>query len=70
MDKKIFVLNIVKVVADVIVSTAAIIAFEWGAWYFGKWWILLFTILPMLMYYSSGIIVMGEPVEEGGENDS
>lgn len=70
MDNKMFVINIIKVVADVIVSTAAIIAFGWGAWFFSKWWILLFTILPMLMYYSSGIVVLGEPVEEGGGDHS
>ena len=37
---------------------------------FQHWWILLFAILPLAMYYSSGIVVLGEPVEEGGEKDS
>lgn len=70
MDNKMFVINIIKAIADLIISALGIMGFIYGANMFQRWWILLFTVLPLLMYYSSGIVVLGEPVEEGGENDS
>lgn len=65
-----FVINIIKAIADLIISALGIMGFIYGANVFQRWWILLFAILPLAMYYSSGIVVLGEPVEEGGENDS
>ena len=65
-----FVINIIKAIADLIISALGIMGFIYGANVFQRWWILLFAILPLAMYYSSGIVVIGEPVEEGGENDS
>lgn len=65
-----FVINIIKAIADVIISALGIMGFVYGANVFQRWWILLFAVIPLLMYYSSGILVIGEPVEEGGEKDS
>lgn len=65
-----FVINIIKAIADLIISALGIMGFIYGANVFQRWWILLFAILPLAMYYSSGIVVLGEPAEEGGENDS
>lgn len=62
-----FVINIIKAIADVIISALGIAGFVYGANLFQRWWILLFAIIPLLMYYSSGIVVIGEPAEEGGE---
>lgn len=65
-----FVINIIKAIADVIISALGITGFIYGANVFQRWWILLFAVIPLLMYYSSGIVVIGEPVEEGGDNHS
>ena len=65
-----FVINIIKAIGDVLVSAVCIAEFTYGAYLFQRWWILLFSILPLLMYYSSGIVVIGEPVEEEGEDHS
>ena len=65
-----FVINIIKAISDLIISALGIMGFIYGANMFQRWWILLFTVLPLLMYYSSGIVVLGEPMEEGGEKDS
>ena len=65
-----FVINIIKAIADVIISALGIMGFIYGANVFQRWWILLFVILPLAFYYSSGIVVIGDPVEEGGENHS
>jgi len=65
-----FVINIIKAIADVIISALGIMGFIYGANVFQRWWILLFAVIPLLMYYSSGIVVIGESAGEGGENDS
>lgn len=65
-----FVINIIKAIADTIISALGIMGFIYGANVFQRWWILLFVILPLAFYYSSGIVVIGDPVVEGGENDS
>ena len=70
MDKHMFVINIIKAIADVIISALGIMGFIYGANVFQRWWILLFAVIPLLMYYSSGIVVIGDPVEEGGEDHS
>ena len=70
MDKHMFIINIIKAIADTIISALGIMGFIYGANVFQRWWILLFTALPLMMYYSSGIVVLGEPVAEGGENHS
>ena len=70
MDKHMFIINIIKAIADVIISALGIIGFIYGANVFQRWWILLFTVVPLLMYYSSGIVVIGDPEKEGGDNHS
>lgn len=59
-----FIINIVKSVFDALISAFSIAWCAWGANHFDRWWILLFAILPMLLYYSAGIVVIGEPEEE------
>jgi len=70
LDKRMFVINIIKTVFDGLISAFTISWCAWGANRFDRWWILLFAILPLAFYYSSGIVVIGEPVEEGGEKNS
>lgn len=65
-----FVINIIKAIADVIISALGIMGFTYGANVFQRWWILLFAVIPLSMYYSSGIVVIGDPVEEGGDDHS
>ena len=65
-----FIINIIKAIADTIISALGIMGFIYGANVFQRWWILLFVILPLAFYYSSGIVVIGEPVEEGGDDHS
>ena len=65
-----FILNIIKAITDVIIAALAIMGFIYGANVFQRWWILLFTFIPLALYSSSGIIVLADPVKEGGEKDS
>ena len=68
MDKKIFALDVLITIADTLIAALAIVAFAWGSRYFGKWWMLLFTIIPLALF-NSHTLILDVPQEEG-ENDS
>lgn len=72
MTGKLLALNITYAVVDTIIAALAICAFGWGAWFFGRWWIMLFTILPLMLFNTHSAIVEAdiEAAKEGGENHS
>lgn len=59
-----FIINVIKAVFDALISAQAFVWCAWGASHFEHWWILLFAILPLLLYYSAGIVVIGEDKDE------
>lgn len=67
MDKKVLILNIVITICDFLVCVFALIVVGWAAFFFGKWWIALFGIVPLALYSSHGVIV--ESDLKGGEED-
>jgi predicted secreted protein len=46
--------------------------FAYAAIHFGKWWITLFSFIPLLLFSSHTLIVDADldAAKEGGENDS
>lgn len=57
MNKTLSVINILWAIADVLICLAGIAAFAWGAWAFGKWWLLLFNILILALYNQHSLVV-------------
>jgi predicted secreted protein len=45
---------------------AAIAAFGFGAWYFGKWWMNLFNLIPLAMFNRRTIVL--DTTDEKGED--
>lgn len=72
MTSKILALNIVYAIVDTVIAALAICVFGGGAYYFGKWWLLLFNIVPLALYSTHSLIVETdmEAAQKGGENDS
>ena len=72
VSKHMTIINVMFIVADTIIAALAIIAFGWGAAHFERWWILLFTILPLVMYSSKSIVVEKdiEDAQKGSGNDA
>ncbi len=72
MNDKMFKLNRLLAVTDTIVSVVAILAFGACAWFFEKWGIVLFAIIPLILFYSHTLILDAdyEPVEKGGDGDA
>ena len=63
MDYRLYILNIITAITDMLTAATAIITFFIGARYFGYWWIQLFAFIPLLLYFSRKIISKKE-VEE------
>jgi hypothetical protein len=67
MDERLFRLNTTYAIVDTLICLAAIAAFGFGAWHFGKWWINLFNLLPLILYSNHTVVQI--PQEEA-EDDS
>ena len=57
MSKSLVAINIIWAVIDTLICALAIVAFVWGAFYFGKWWVLLFNIIPLALFNQHSLIV-------------
>lgn len=69
MSKPLAAINIIWAIGDVIVCSLAILAFGWGAWFFGKWWLLLFAIIPLALFNQHSLIVNAD-LERGEKDES
>ena len=57
MNKRLFAINIIFAVLDTIVVVLAILGFWWCAWHFGKWWIILFAIIPLIAFNAHSLVI-------------
>ena len=69
MSKPLAAINIIWAIGDVIVCSLAILAFGWGSWFFGKWWLLLFAIIPLALFNQHSLIVNAD-LERGEKDES
>lgn len=62
------VMNIIFAITDTIICGLAIVGMCMGAYHFDRWWILLFTIVPLLLFNSHTLVldVGKEEQKEGG----
>lgn len=72
MTGKLLALNIVFAITDTIIAALSILAFVWCSWRFGKWWIILFAVVPMVLFNSHTAIINAdiEAAQKGDENNS
>lgn len=78
MSKSLTAINIILVITDLILSALCVIGFAYGAVYFHKWWLVLFTLIPVLAYSHHSIIIDSDIRQnkvdaitpKGGEDDT
>ena len=70
MTNKLLALNITYAIVDTIIAALAICAFGWGSWHFERWWMLLFTIVPLGLFNSHSVIVESGIAAAEKESDS
>ena len=70
LNKNLAVINAIMAVGDVAIAAIAILSFTYVSIYFGRWWITLFSILPILLYSSHSLIIDAdiEQAKEGEQN--
>ena len=68
MDRRLFALNTILAIVDTLIAALAILAFAWGSRYFERWWMLLFTIVPLILFNTHTLVL--ETPTEGGEKDA
>lgn len=69
MEKKLLALNIIITIADTLVCLAAVTAFGFAAIHFSRWWITLFSFVPLLLFNSHSIII-GADLDAAKGDDS
>lgn len=71
MEKGLFWLNIVYAVLDTAIAGVAIFGFFWCANRFEKWWLILFTIIPLMLYSNHTLIINDDLLsKKEGDDDS
>ncbi len=72
MSNRLLALNITYAIIDTIIAALSICAFGWGAYFFDKWWMLCFCIIPLVFFNTHSAIVDAdiEAAQKGSENDS
>lgn len=70
MDKKLWVLNIVYAVIDTLIAAMGLVAFAFGAYYFNRWWILLFDIIPLALFNTHTLVVNTDLETQKGDEDN
>lgn len=69
MDERSYRLNTTYAIVDTLMCLAAIAAFGFSAWYFGKWWMNLFNLIPLGMFSRHTVILDVEKGKDGGQQE-
>ena len=75
MSKSLTAINIILVITDLILSAMCVYGFAWASFHFDKWWLILFTLIPVMAYSHHSIIIESDIRQDridkiGGENNS
>ena len=57
MDERLYRLNTTYAIVDTLMCLAAILCFGFAAWYFGKWWMNLFNLIPLALFNRRTIVL-------------
>ena len=69
LSKRITFLNTLLVTFDFIICLAVIAAFAACGYLFKHWWINLFSLIPLALFSTRGVIFETD-AEKGGEDDA
>lgn len=68
MSKTLAVINILWALFDTAICGLALCIFGWGSYYFEKWWILVFMLIPLFLFSSHTLIINDDiQTAKGGE---
>ena len=70
MSKSLTALNILWALFDTMICGLALCIFGWGAYYFNKWWVLLFMLIPLALFNSHTLVIDDDLKTQGEQNDA
>lgn len=57
MDKKIFALNLVYAIIDLLFAALTVLVITWAAVHFDKLWIMAFLVFPVTLFNTHSVIL-------------
>lgn len=57
MNDNLYKINVFYGVTDFLLCAIGVAAFTGAAFFFGKWWLILFAVLPLCLYTNHGLII-------------
>lgn len=70
MSKRLVLINLILTAFEFLICLSVIAAFSYAAFHFSHWWINLFSLLPLALFSSHGLIVDSDIAEaKRGEED-
>lgn len=69
MSKRLVFINVLTTALEFLICLSVIAAFSYAAYHFEHWWINLFSLLPLALFSSHGLIIDADLHDaEGGED--
>lgn len=63
MSKFVWAMNIMWCIADTLICALAILGLVWSAFHFDKWWMVLVTLVPLMLFNTHSIFVEAQDDE-------
>ena len=60
MDDNLLKINRTLAITDTLMCVTSILAFAFAGWFFGRWWVNLFSLIPLLLFSSHTMILDAE----------
>lgn len=71
MSRRIATINILWCIADTLICALLILSFGWCGYHFEKWWINLFSLIPLILFNNHTLVIDADikAAKEGTEDD-
>lgn len=70
MSKRLVFINVLLTVFEFLICLSVIAAFSYAAYHFSLWWVNLFSLLPLALFSSHGLIIDADLKEADRGDDS
>ena len=69
MEDKIYRINILFIICDFLIAGMALVMVAWASFFFNRWWIIAFALVPLTLYMNHGLLLAQDCTAEGDEKD-
>lgn len=69
MDERLYKLNMTYALTDTVVALVSILCFGVSAYFFERWWVNLFSIIPLALFHSHALVLDVDVAQKGGDGN-